>query len=155
MLSQNPINLGQSKRASLFASLVASLSSSRSKLLFVCCDLPRKQTCWSSLQLSSHLNLHGSLQTLLRPNLLVREIHRDRCNRSRSPSRSTNCHHATLAAVDKLDYEHCRDRTYSIVFAIKVIVRNLHRDRTSSFVLSQLDSEVVGYVTVRRASDRP
>ena len=118
-----------SKRASLFASLVASSASSRSKMLFVCCDLPRNQTCWSSLQLSLHLNLHGSLQTLLRPNLLVRKIHRDQCNRSRSSSRSTNCHHATLVAIDELDYEHCRDRTYSFVLAIVVFVRDHHRDR--------------------------
>ena len=97
--------------------------------VFVCCDLPRNQTCWSSLQLSLHLNLHGSLQTLLRPNLLVREIHRDQCNRSRSSSRSTQCHRATLVAVDELDYEHCRDRTYSFVLAIVVFIRDHPRDR--------------------------
>ena len=43
--------------------------------------------------------------------------------------------------------------TYSIVFAIEVLVRDHHRDRTSSFVLPQLDSEVIGYVALQRASD--
>ena len=86
------------------------------------------EPAWGPLQLTLHLNLHGSCNHCCdRTCSFARFIAIDVL--ARSSSRSTNCHHVTLVAVDELDYEHCRDRTYSFVLAIVVFVRDHHRDQ--------------------------
>ena len=89
------------------------------------------------LSCNSRRSRIARLRALSQSNVLVRVC--DRRPRSRSSSRSKNC----------------RDRAHSIMFAIDVLARDPHRDRTSSVVLSRQDNEVVGCVASRRASDRP